>query len=106
MLPSKGHSYVWFVINPAVDNSDSPSIVEQLSQGLSLVVIHLLVIVTSSLTYPMPYALFLASCSMGGHMLLFLLLTLHSPLLLCSHSQASRILIHLLPLGFCSPPFI
>ena len=32
--------------------------------------------------YSMPYALFLASCSMGGHMLLFFLLTLCSPLLL------------------------
>ena len=39
-----------------VDNSDSPSIVEQLSQGLSLVVIPLLVTVPSSLMYPMPYA--------------------------------------------------
>ena len=74
MLPSKGCSYVWSAINPAV--------VEQLSQGLSLVVIPLLVIVPRSLMYPMPNALFLASCSMGGHMLLFLLLTLCSPLLL------------------------
>ena len=36
-------------------------------------------IVPSSLMYPMPYAWFLASWS---HMFLFLLLTLHSPLLL------------------------
>ena len=45
-------------------------------------VILLLVIVPSSLMYPMPYAWFLASCSLGSHMLLFLFLTLCSPLLL------------------------
>ena len=43
-------------------------------------------IVPSSLTYPMPYAWFLASCSMGSHMLLFMLLTLCSHLLLLSAS--------------------
>ena len=37
-----------------IDNSDSPSIVEQLSQDSVLVVIPLLVIFPSSLTYPMP----------------------------------------------------
>ena len=37
-------------------------------------------IVPSSPTYPLPYAWFLASCSMGSHMFLSLPLTLHSPL--------------------------
>ena len=82
-----------------IDNSDSPSIVEQLPQGCQfLIVIPLLVIVPSSLTYPMPYAWFLASCSMGSHMFLLLLLTLHSPLLLLFPLAG-------LPLGFCSAPF-
>ena len=49
-----------------MDNSDSPSIVDQLSQGPSLFTIPLLVIVSQLLTYPMPYALFLASCNMGS----------------------------------------
>ena len=54
-----------------MDNSDSPSIVEQLSQGPSFFfTIPLLVIVSQLLTYPMPYALFPASCSMGSTMFL------------------------------------
>ena len=44
--------------------------------------------------YPVPYAWFLASCSMGSHMLLFLLLTYIS--LCCCCSLGS------LPLRFCS----
>ena len=44
-----------------------------------LVVIPLLVIVPSSLMYPMPYAWFLASCSMGSCMFLFLFLDLSFP---------------------------
>ena len=60
---------------------------EQLQQDIVLIVIPLLVIVPSSLTYPMPYAWFLASCSMDSHMLLCLLLTLHSPLLLLLSSS-------------------
>ena len=49
-----------------MDNSDSPSIVEQLSQGPGLV--YNTIINNSSwlLIVPMPYALFLASCSMGS----------------------------------------
>ena len=57
-----------------IDNPASPSIVEQLSQGLSLVVIPLLVIIPRSLKYPMPYAWFLAPSNMGGHMFLLLFL--------------------------------
>ena len=55
--------YVGGVVSydPAVYNSDSLSIVKQLQQGHN----SLLVIVPSSLTYPMPYACFLASCNMG-----------------------------------------
>ena len=105
MLPSKGCRYIWSAINPMillVDNSDSPSQVEQLQQGPSLIVMPLLVIVPSSLIYPMPYAWFLAFCSMGSHMFLFLFLTLHSPLLLFLLSGLPSGLSQ----GFCSPPFI
>ena len=56
-----------------MDNSDSSSIVEQLSQGPSLVYNTFINDkFPSSLTYPMPYALFLASCNMGSPMFLFL----------------------------------
>ena len=48
-----------------VDNSDSPSIAEHLQQGCSSDCYTLIVIVPSSLMCPMPYACFLASCSMG-----------------------------------------
>ena len=44
----------------------SPSIVDQLQQISSLIVIPLLVIVPSSLRYPVPYACILASCIMGN----------------------------------------
>ena len=56
--------------------------------------------------YPMPYALFLASCSMGSLMflLLFLDLTFPSVVAVVLLSQAySR--ISCLLLGFCSLPF-
>ena len=54
-----------------MDNSDSPSIVGAvITKDSILVVIPLLVIVPSSLTFPMPYAWFLVSCSMGSHLLL------------------------------------
>ena len=53
-----------------MDNSDSPSIVEQLSQGPSLVYSTFINDSSQLLTYPMPYALFLASCSMGSPMFL------------------------------------
>ena len=48
-----------------MDNSDSPSIVEQLQQDVILIVIPLLVIAPSSMMCLMPYACQLASCSMG-----------------------------------------
>ena len=48
-----------------IDNSDSPSIVEQLWQDVTLVVIPLLVIIPSLIMYLKPYACQLASCSMG-----------------------------------------
>ena len=49
-----------------MDNSDSPSEVEQLSQGPSLSYNTFINDSSWLLTYPMPYALFLASCSMGS----------------------------------------
>ena len=49
-----------------MDNSDSPSVVEQLSQGPSLSYNTFFDDSSWLLTYPMPYALFLASCSMAS----------------------------------------
>ena len=48
-----------------MDNSDSPSRVEQLQQYMILIVIPLLVITPSSMMCLRPYACQLASCSMG-----------------------------------------
>ena len=48
-----------------IDNSGSPSIVQQLWQDVIPVVIPLLVIVPSFLMCLKPYACQLASCSMG-----------------------------------------
>ena len=53
-----------------MDNSDSPSIVKQLSQGPGLVYNTFIHNSSKLLIYPMPYALFLASCSMGSPILL------------------------------------
>ena len=68
-----------------------------------LIVIPLLVIVPSSLTYPIPYAWFLASCSIDSHMSLPLFLDLAFP----SYFQSLRILPGLplaeIALGFCGP---
>ena len=66
-----------------IDNSDSPSIVEQLSQGPGLVYDTFIDDGSQLLIYPMPYALFLASCSMGSPTFLIIPLTLCSPLSLC-----------------------
>ena len=62
-------------------------------------------IVPSSLTYPMHYAWFLASCSMGSHMLLFLLLTLCSPLLFPPHDSLSASLSGFSPFWGSVAPF-
>ena len=48
-----------------VDNSDSPSLVEQSQQGHGSSCYTLLVVVPSSVKCPMPYACQLASCSMS-----------------------------------------
>ena len=48
-----------------VDNSDSPSIVEQSQQGFSFSCIYLLFLISGSVVYPMPYASCLSSCSAG-----------------------------------------
>ena len=59
---------------PVLDNSDSPSIVEHLSQGPSFMNNTFISdSFPSSLTYSMHYALFLASCSMGSPMFLLVL---------------------------------
>ena len=58
--------YVSYSYAPVMGNSDSLSIIEQLSQGPSLVTIPLLMMVSYLMTSPMPYALFLDSCSMGS----------------------------------------
>ena len=71
-----------------------------------LVVIPLLVIVPSSLMCPMPYAWFLASCSMGRHMFLLLFLDLAFPPLSLTSSLSGFFQDCCLLLGFCSPPFI
>ena len=70
-----------------MDNSDPPSIVEQLSQGPSFSYNTFISDGPTSLMYPMPYALFLASCSMDSPMFLLLFLDLTFPslrLLSCS----------------------
>ena len=48
-----------------VDNSDSPSIVEQSQQGHDSSCYTLLAVVPSPMKYPIPYACQLASCNMG-----------------------------------------
>ena len=48
-----------------VDNSDSPSAVEQLQQGCDSGCYTLLAVIPSSMRCLMPYACQLASCSMG-----------------------------------------
>ena len=57
-----------------VDNSDSPSIVEQSQQGHDSSCYTLLAVVPSSVKYPIPYACQLASCNMGisSYVLLYL----------------------------------
>ena len=63
-----------------MDNSGSPSVVEQLSQGHSFSYNTFISdCFLTLLTYPMPYALFLASCSMGSPMFLLLFLDLTFP---------------------------
>ena len=55
-------------INPMfllIDNSDSPSTVEQLQQGCDSGCYTLLAVIPSSMKCLMPYACQLASCSMG-----------------------------------------
>ena len=82
-----------------VDNSDSPSIVEQSQQGHDSSCYTLLAVIPSSVKYPIPYACQLASCNMG--MSCCILLSLVS---LCLHSQCSSLLQQLL--GLCSHLFI
>ena len=48
-----------------LDNSDSPSIVEQSQQGCDSICHPLLTIIPGSMMYPMPYACQLASSNVG-----------------------------------------
>ena len=48
-----------------IDNSDSPSVVEQLQQGCDSGCYNLLAVILSSMRCLMPYACQLASCTMG-----------------------------------------
>ena len=94
----------WYIIlHQFLENSDSPSIVEQWSQKVWCSII------TSLLQFlswpcPMPYAWFLASCSMGSPLSwLFLDLAFPSALLLWIHWIASW---ELLPWGLWLPFFL
>ena len=52
-----------YSVSWSVDNSNSPSIVEQLQQGTDSSCILLLFFVSDTVEYPMHYASCLASCS-------------------------------------------
>ena len=52
-------------ISQSVDNSDSPSIVEQSQQGADSSCVLLLFLIFGSMEYPMPDASCLVSCSVG-----------------------------------------
>ena len=81
-----------------VDNSDSPSIVEQSQQGCNSSCYTLLTVSPSSVKYPIPYACQLASCNVGiSCCILLSLVSLwpYIPHVLLLHN------IH--PLGLCSP---
>ena len=81
-----------------VDNSDSPSVVEQLQQGHCSSCYTLLVVIPSSVQCPMPYACQLASCSMG------ISLSLVSVSLCSPCSSLLQLSLLLSPsLGLCSP---
>ena len=60
-----------------VDNSDSPSIVEQSQQGHDSSCYTLLAVIPSSVKYPVPYACWLAPCN-SGYILLHFLVTCFS----------------------------
>ena len=83
-----------------VDNSDSPSVVEQAQQGHDSSYYPLLTVVPSSVKYLIPCACQLASYNMGISCCIFLSLisvSLHSPYPSLPQQQ---------PLRLCSPFFI
>ena len=55
--------------------------------------------------YPMPYAWFLASCSMGSHVFLPLFLDIAFPYYFQSLRIPPGLLLAEFALGFCGPPF-
>ena len=81
-----------------VDNSDSPSIVEQSQQGHDSSCYILFTVIPSSVKYPIPYACQLASCNMG--ISCCILLSLVS---LCPYIPHVLLLSNIQPLGLCSP---
>ena len=94
--------YCWFCCTfMLIDNSDSPSIVEQLWQDVIPVVIPFLVIIPSSMMCLKPYACQLVSCSMSvsNYAPYPDSMTLHSP---CTCSFLLPPLLSLFP-GFCIP---
>ena len=102
-------------INPMfllVDNSDSPSLVEQSQQGCGSSYYTLLAFVPSSVKCPMPYACQVVSCSMGISCCVSCLLSLcpYVPcvLLFCNSFYCCSLWcpLHLSLLGLCNPPFI
>ena len=58
-------SHIMVLCSLLVDNSDSPSIVEQLQQGHSSSCNSLLTIISGPVEYPIPYACQLAFCNVG-----------------------------------------
>ena len=86
-----------------VDNSDSPSVVEQSQQALASVVFHLLFLDSDSVEYPMPYASCLTSCSVGGEYPVAQLILRSS-----AYSRVLSVMKLCLSiiLGFCSPFYL
>ena len=80
-----------------VDNSDSPSVVEQSQQGHGSSCYTLLAVVPSSVNHPMTYACQLASCSMGISCCASCLVSVSL------HSPCSSLLQLLLPWGSAAP---
>ena len=97
----------------SVDNSDSPSTVEQSQQGADSSCILCLFLVSGSVEYPIPYAYCLASCSVGWRISLGVLLVswclLTFPLVLpvyCSSSLSFGLLQPLLFRVFHIVPWV
>ena len=82
-----------------VDNSDSPSIMEQSQLGCGSSCYTLLAVIPSSVKCPMLYACKLASCSMGISCCVSCLSVLMFPVFFPSATLSTAVL----SLGLCSP---